>query len=173
MRKKDAARLAAKKLLAKSGQLFLPVPVTRVAEFLGIFVEERPLDDKISGFAFNQMGKKFAVVNSLHAMNRKRFTLAHEIGHHVLHEDELTGRVHVDHGPILMRDDAASQGNRLMEIEANAFAAELLMPTELISSHLPQGFDIEDRATISQLAEKFGVSEAAFYFRILPQIEHR
>ena len=61
---------------------------------------------------------------------RQRFTIAHEIGHFLLHTDE---DVHIDEKrPIGRRDDLSSQAVDACEIEANQFAAELLMPESLV-----------------------------------------
>ena len=68
-------------------------------------------------------------VNALHHPNRQRFTVAHECGHLILHKAQITKEVHVDKDfPMLMRDSVSAAGVNEMEIEANVFAAELLMP---------------------------------------------
>ena len=86
-------------------------------------------------------------VNSHHHVNRRRFTVAHELGHLILHRKALAGRVHVDRRfPVLMRDSAAASGLDPREIEANQFAAELLMPTPLLLAEIrrKKAFDIDD-----------------------------
>ena len=76
-------------------------------------------------------------VNSLHHPNRQRYTIAHELGHLELHRQLITSEVHVDKGfPVLMRDPKSATGTELHEIEANQFAAELLMPRTLIEQAL-------------------------------------
>lgn len=73
-------------------------------------------------------------INSLHHPNRQRFSIGHEIRHLALHRNLTSGKVHVDKEflvqlPTLNRDAASALGTDLIEIEANRFSAELLMPT--------------------------------------------
>jgi Zn-dependent peptidase ImmA (M78 family) len=103
-------------------------------------------------------------VNSLHAPNRQRFTLAHEIGHVVLHRHILEGAVHVDR--VLLRDRNSSTGTDQLEIQANAFASELLMPTDILENALGgRQVVLDDDADVAALAKKFRVSESAMRFR--------
>jgi Zn-dependent peptidase ImmA (M78 family) len=106
-------------------------------------------------------------VNALHAPTRKRFTLAHELGHVILHRDVLeTSGVHVDKG-ILRRDNLASEGTDDREIEANNFAAELLMPEPLLKAALEgRNLDLEDDEAVQALAKRFNVSATALQYRI-------
>lgn len=53
------------------------------------------------------------------------------------------------------------------EIEANTFAAELLMPEDLLRAALEgQSVDLEDDQAVAMLAKRFKVSEAAMRFRL-------
>lgn len=166
MLRKHAAQLQAQELLKRTDQLRPPINLTAIADFLDIQVEERELDDVLSGMAFVDGNKRFIVVNSLHHENRRRFTIAHEIAHHVLHGTMLKGGVHVDK-KVLRRDEVASTGKNLIEIEANSFAAELLMPTQWIEELTGKDFDIGDDEAIERLASILRVSSAALYYRIL------
>ena len=107
-------------------------------------------------------------VNALHHPNRQRFSAAHELAHHVLHADEIRQAVHVDKGiRVLFRDDLSALGTEPMEIEANAFASELLIPGELLAAALEgSGVDIEDEDGVEALARRFRVSPAAMRFRL-------
>ena len=94
------------------------------------------------------------------------FTLAHELAHVLLHRRELEGAVHVDRGS-LRRDALAAEGVDPIEIEANAFAAELLMPTHLLISALERHpLDLEDDDAVAALAKRFRVSDAAMRYRL-------
>ena len=107
-------------------------------------------------------------VNSRHHPNRQRFTIAHEIAHFKLHKDKISDLVHVDRTfPVLMRDSNSANGTERLEIDANRFAAELLMPSFLITEMLnKQGFDIDDVEPLDRLARIFQVSRQALEFRI-------
>jgi IrrE N-terminal-like domain len=104
-------------------------------------------------------------INSLHHPNRRRFTLAHELAHVVLHPAELKKAVHVDKGS-LRRNRVSAAGTDMLEIEANAFAAELLMPEELLSAVLDEKLDLEDPQVLEALANKFRVSMTALQHRL-------
>jgi len=66
-----------------------------------------------------------------------------------------------------MRDSKSATGTELIEIRANQFAAELLMPSTLINLALAgKQFDIEDDGPIEELAKKFRVSKQALEYRI-------
>lgn len=105
--------------------------------------------------------------------NRKRFTFAHELGHYFLHKDELKkgNGYFVDNEKTfsLFRacfsrqlEDVDTQVKRkVMESEANCFAAELLMPKALVEKAYP-----ELNYNIKELASFFRVSEQAMTFRL-------
>lgn len=162
----NRAREAARRLLEKYKVASLPVPVERIARSEGVRIEYAPLDGELSGLAHIRDGVTIIGINSLHASNRQRFTLAHELAHAVLHRPELERAVHVDKGS-LRRDALAAAGVDNLEIEANAFASELLMPQSLLAEVLAGGaVDLEDDQVISTLAKRFRVSEAAMRFRL-------
>ena len=104
-------------------------------------------------------------VNSLHHTNRQRFTIAHECGHLLLHKGK---DVHIDRSfRINRRDEVSSQAIDHKEIEANRFAAELLMPYDMIMSDLVEyDIDIEDEEELRGLADKYQVSVQALTHRI-------
>ena len=165
MSKKDEARRKARELIIEFGIKSLPVNVERIARQLGVKVEFAPFDDELSGMAFIKDGVPAIGINSLHHPNRQRFTLAHELAHIVLHPDELKKAVHVDKGS-LRRDRVSATGTDLLEITANAFAAELLMPEELLSAVLDEKLDLEDPQVLEKLANKFRVSVTALQHRL-------
>jgi Zn-dependent peptidase ImmA (M78 family) len=142
----------------------LPVPLEQIARREGIKIELAPLDDELSGMSFIKNGVAVIVLNLNHHPNRRRFTLAHEIGHHILHKLYLTNNVHVDK-IVLNRDVVSSQGLDIKEMEANAFAAELLMPeSELRRYHT---VDLNDDEFLYELAKKLKVSVTALVYRLI------
>jgi len=162
----DRARPEARKLLAKYQIVAAPVPVERIAREEGIRVEYAPLDGELSGLAHIRNSITIIGINSLHAPARQRFTLAHELGHVMLHRQELEKAVHVDKGS-LRRDALAAAGVDPLEIEANAFASELLMPQTLLAEALAgRTVDLEDDEMIASLAKRFRVSETALRYRL-------
>jgi len=143
-----------------------PTPLAKITRKLNILVDYTPLDRELSGMAMIKDGQKLIWVNSLHHPNRQRFTLAHEIGHHVLHEDILQQGVHVDKG-VLRRDTVSSAGTEQIEIAANAFASELLVPQTTLKDLIDKEFDLDDNGSIEKLAKKFRISTAAVQFRLM------
>lgn len=141
----------------------LPVDVEFIARREGIRIEVLPLDDDLSGMSFIKDGHKIIIVNKNHHPNRRRFTIAHELGHHVLHTSYLMNNVHVDKA-VLRRDHFSSYGVDNKEVEANAFAAELLMPEAEIKKW--RRVDINNDTIIESLARKLRVSTAALIYRI-------
>ena len=86
---------------------------------------------------------------------RRRFTLAHEVGHWVCQVQE--GKT----APIYCRPvDVTEAADRALEREANVFAAELLMPEEHLRNEFPRA------AAIPELAAWFGVSAEAMHWRL-------
>jgi Zn-dependent peptidase ImmA (M78 family) len=145
-----------------------PVPIEKVAESLGAQIRLSPLDESLSGMIFIRGDTPVIGVNSRHHPNRRRFTIAHEIAHLLLHRDLIGHQIHVDRKfPVLMRDGDSAAGTKRMEIQANQLGAELLMPSFLLTPMLKRGgFDIDDEEPLTRLARKFRVSRQALEFRI-------
>lgn len=69
--------------------------------------------------------------------------------------------------PALNRDATSALGSEKIEIEANRFAAELLMPTAwFIQAITTKPFDIDNEGPLDEIARKFRVSRQALDFRI-------
>jgi Zn-dependent peptidase ImmA (M78 family) len=128
------ARQAARLLLERHKITEPPVPVHDIAAAEGLTVRERPWgkDYPVSGLLFRD--RKLVVLNADHSPLRRRFSLAHELGHYALHHHliraELTV-IDIDHPP----DGAEAHGDVVLESEANAFAGELLVPRSLLLRH--------------------------------------
>ena len=164
----EDVRRHANALLDRFGISHVPIPVEQIADSLGAVVRFSPLEDSLSGMIFIESTRTIIGVNSHHHPNRQRFTIAHEIAHLQLHRKRILHEVHVDKGfRVLMRDGSSASGTERMEIEANQFAAELLMPSSLLNIMLKKrGFDIDDVRPLEVLARKFRVSKQALEFRI-------
>lgn len=143
----------------------LPIDINKIAMHLGVKIKEDLIDDSISGFLISKKGKNVIGINSNESQVRKRFTIAHELGHFILHsnkEDDLfISKIH-------FRDEESSTGEMKREREANAFAAGILMPRFLIEKELSKlkgKSAVED--AVSKLASIFNVSEIAMSYRLL------
>ena len=166
----ETPELRAQKLLDDLKITTVPVPVEKIPKLLGAQLRYSPLDDELSGMAFVKDGTPIIGVNALHHPHRQRFTIAHEIGHLCLHRDHITNTVHVDKGfpvSVLKRDPTSAAGTERLEIEANQFAAALLMPRKILDQVLAETrIDIENEAALEICAKKFKVSKATLDFRI-------
>jgi Zn-dependent peptidase ImmA (M78 family) len=78
-----------------------------------------------------------------------------------------SGEVFVDRSPVFFRDETSSSGVKWQEMDANAFAAELLMPSEDLKQQLNEWpIDAFDDMSIRRLAARFGVSAQALTIRL-------
>lgn len=167
------AREAARALLDELGIDTVPVPVDWIAEQLGANVMyPSELSDNVSGVLVpTGAGRWIIGVNASHAETRQRFTIAHEIGHLRLHGYTTP---HADGQYLLrMRNERSSDGSVDEEIEANQFAAELLMPAGVLRREVANS-RIEYAAwdgehydpDIELLARKFRVSKQSLTLRL-------
>lgn len=142
-----------------------PVQVIDLASSLGLAPVAEPMDDHVCGLIRRKVttptGYQVAF-NSRHALNRQRFTVAHEIGHYMFHRDLLGEGVG---DTLAYRDDGSGMPNSHIgpteERQANTFAANLLMPSHLISELRAQGV-----VSPLDLARRLQVSEAAMRVRL-------
>jgi Zn-dependent peptidase ImmA (M78 family) len=154
----------AETLLRDCGQFKAPVDVSTVAAACSARVVYEELDDDVSGFLLREQGSISIAINKQHPANRQRFTLAHEIGHLVLHADQ-GDRLWLDTA-YYYRDGSSSKGDQAAEVQANQFAAGLLMPEELVKAEVQNSPHITE-VDVMKLAMKFEVSERAMTFRLI------
>jgi Zn-dependent peptidase ImmA (M78 family) len=169
-RHRDSIEAKAQELLDSLGIRIVPIPVEKIAKAMGARLHYSPLDEELSGMIFIKEGVPIIGVNSLHHPNRQRFTVAHELAHLHLHREHISRNVHVDKRfaeSILRRDAVAATGTERLEIDANQFAAALLIPKEKLEELLSiTQLDIEDEQALEHLARKFKVSKATLQYRI-------
>lgn len=142
-----------------------------IARALGIVVRRASFEGSLSGFlVFGPDGVPYIGVNSDHNLRRQRFTIAHELGHFMLHEKSVP---HMDAGQggfrARLRNDLSSEGVDQKEVEANLFAAELLMPAAWLERDLkgqPPIDMFETDSLILDLARSYGVSTRALTIRL-------
>lgn len=156
----------AMKLLHQSEALALPVNLNRIVECLGLSLNEKPLENEYSGFL--AVKEKAIVVNLRHPPARRRFTISHEIGHYQLHRRNEDIPVFIDRA-VYHRKESIAGVDHLMEMQANTYAAGLLMPEALLDEYLEDhpALDLEKPADIKTLAEEFEVSRPAMEFRLI------
>ena len=157
------------RLLLNVGVDTPPVPVEKVADHLGIKIKLADLGEDCSAVLV-QNGDRRAVigVNWNHHSNRRRFSIAHEIAHFVLHE----GDTYIDKEyRVNFRDLESGSGTQQEERAANAFAATLLMPAAWVQEAFKKRpFDLTEDDSLEMLAKKFQVSTLAITYRLIPSV---
>lgn len=139
-----------------------PINVHSLAKSLHMDIIEKNYENEMDAAALHHNGRRLILVNNSQSANRKRFSIAHEIGHHLLHSDPLNVDIEIHH-----RDIKSSQGTDVKEVEANCFAASILMPERLLRSIIASGGikNFSDEV-IESLASKFQVSSQAMTIRL-------
>ncbi len=162
------AERTARQVLERCSISAPPVPVEEIARNLGGRVSFENFGPDVSGILYREGTKVVIAVNATHAKTRQRFTIAHEVGHLSLHP----GRpMFVDRSVRIDRRDAnASLGVDPDEIEANSFAAALLMPENMILATVThrstQRVSAGSEGIIRWLANRFDVSIQAMEYRL-------
>ncbi len=152
MPRPESIRSEAEKLLLAAGVEQAPVPLRDVVSFLNLSLLEKSREPFSSEAALVPVGDGHVIeLRGRGNERRLRFTIAHEIGHFVLHR----GRVGNERGGM------ANQATARLEREADQFAAELLMP-----EHLVRQAALEEGADPHRLADRFEVSVQAMSLRL-------
>lgn len=152
--------LETQKQIIKRHQNNFPVELIPIAKELGVNVYNTSgWPNDLSGMIRieneDRSNPNYAIyVNATHPVTRRRFTIAHEIAHFVMHR-HLIGDGIVDDG--LYRSNLSS----VIETEANNFAADILMPWHLLNQATSQGI-----RTVPELAAAFKVSKSAISIRL-------
>ena len=150
-----------------------PINILKVAQTLGAKVAFQPFGEELSGTLVRKDNQVIIGVNSRHPNTRQRFTIAHEIGHWQLgHKGELflDKTLRSRTVSVKKRDVRAAEGTDREEIQANAFAAAILMPERLLNAALERslradnGYEID--RLVADLATEFDVSSQAMEHRL-------
>lgn len=151
----------------------LPIDVIKCANYFNIEVKELELENNISGFFVHKDNSSYIGCNISEGSVRKRFTIAHELGHFLLHYNNdnvifVSKNKNMSKEVLYNRDLTSSTGENIKEREANAFAAALLMPREKVInkfiSYANESLTIS--VIVCNLASDFNVSEQAMSIRL-------
>jgi Zn-dependent peptidase ImmA (M78 family) len=167
MVRRSRAEEAASALIRHYGITEPPIPVDKIAEEEGVEIVRSKSQGNEAGFALRDRGRAVIGVNVGNNRLRQRFTIAHELGHLVLHPGKS---LIVDPSVrINLRNEISSLGTDFEEIQANVFAAELLMPRTLVIrlvSELASTTSSHEN-TVTLLADLFEVSKEAMSYRLI------
>jgi len=131
----------------------IPLDVEDLASRLDITINLRSLENDLSGILYKDDADKWIIeVNQLHHKNRRRYTIAHELGHYILHR-HLKDRFEDE---IFFRGGEPSNE----EWQASEFASNILMPEQEFRQFIKDGVD-----KIEELSTEFQVSTIALRIR--------
>lgn len=149
-------------LLDKAGITSPSVNIKTMVRHEGIEIRSITLG-KVSGLLARDGKQTIIGINRDQAVVRQRFTMAHEYGHYILHEGLQS---HFDERfRINYRNEASATAGSVVEIEANYFAACLLMPRRFLDIAQALEF-MDDDAGVKRLARIFSVSQHAMSLRL-------
>jgi len=153
-------------ILKSLAEITLPIKIEEIAKMRGLQVLPYALGDDVSGLLAIQDGKGTIGYNQNEPKVRKRYTIAHELGHYELHKDKSD--LFVDKQFIFRSQNSASTVvNAIMEQEANYFASAILMPTNHLRKKIEElSLDLVSEQGLTDLAKIFEVSTAAMSIRI-------
>ena len=173
MRTETQLQRRALSILKRAGIEHAPVDAEKVAHSLGAEVRREAADDDISGALYYEEQGPVIGVNDLHSQNRQRFSVAHECAHLVLHDEA----VYVDRAyssgepgpstPAFLRNAVSGEATDPIEIEANRFAACLLMPRSFLLEDLHGTALPLTPDSVEQLADRYEVSTQAMTYRVM------
>lgn len=136
--------MLAQKLLKDAGVKVAPVSLQQIIEHLqgkySLDVKRIDASEKVSGLIVvcKEVDSEYATIgfNGNHPWCRRRFTIAHEIGHLLLGHD-------------CVKDDSTHN-----ETEANIFAGELLVPTAFIKKDFPRLMDLKELSKLYRVSDQ-------------------
>ena len=148
------------RMLIENFQREAPVDLMGLARALGLTVKAATLGPGKSGEIRPEGAGAFIIrVNRHDSLGRQRFTVAHEIAHYLLHRELIGSGI---------SDDALYRSNQSdrIEAEANRLAADIVMPTKLVTNALNVAARLGVEDLKSQLAASFQVSPAAMGIKL-------
>ena len=156
---KDAAR----DILMRFG-CRLPLNVGAVINKHGIAIVRRYVERSVTGLLIVDSTRVTILVNQAFDASQQRFSLAHLLGHFVLHAQSSAFFVEF----LKPRLTQTTKGQRrcLMEREADQFAYELLVPEKVLRERMKAASHCGTNISLQPVAGHFGVSEIMFGLRL-------
>lgn len=153
---KQIIELKAQKILTDFGIYNPPVPIEEMVDKLNIKISYAPSKD-YSGMLIRKKSKTLMGINSTEPDARKRFSIAHELGHFLFSKKSVSVDYRINNYVEKPEE----------EKRADSFAANILMPRRWVL----RDFEKISKSTITQnnlidLAKKYKVSPEAMKFRL-------
>ena len=162
---------AAAQVLKKLNIGKAPIPIKKIIRQLDIKLNSFDLGDDVSGVLVIEENSPRIGYNPSESNVRQRFTLAHELGHFVLHCNKKQNGLFVDSTKVMFRRQGSTPSELRQERQANAFAAAILMPEDLIKKEYEalneQRDYLTDDTIVKKLSSIFKVSEIAMTYRLM------
>ena len=148
----------------------IPVPLAEIAQAVGIEKIKLIDTDGFEGALISNPEKSrgYIVLKADSYPRRLRFTLGHELGHFLIPSHTPTYFNCSEEDIELSGSNGSNSG---MEVEANQFAANLLMPVKYFRAEL-RGMGEPDIGHIVGLSDKYDVSVEAASRRYVSQIDY-
>lgn len=143
----------------------LPIPIKDIIKGQGIKLLPYDMEDGVSGILMIEKNNSTIGYAKGESPLRQRFTMAHELGHFMLHQHN---DLFIDKGfRTMYRPSSNTPSKEWQEWEANEFAACILMPEHLVREEIEKiEVDYDNNDWIDDLAKKFKVSPSAMSIRI-------
>lgn len=135
--------------------------IQKVLQKLGVKVHFEDLGSNIDLSGYLELrGQEWHIgVNKYEVTGRQRFTMAHELAHLLFHRNIIINKMENNQFKEAIKLFRADGDIKHIEMEANSFAAELLMPSSKFRD------DWLSNKTITQVANEYNVSNYAAEFR--------
>ena len=131
-----------------------PIQVAAICLALDIRIEVKAM--AYSGaITFDSMSEKFIIsVNQIHSLERRRFTVAHELAHFFLHQDKIKEKA-IFYDEPLKRSENYSYNHleNFDEVDANNIAAEILMPRQPLRARKVELLELFGNDQLDYVAE--------------------
>lgn len=150
----DKAKREAKKLLEDFGIEYPPIDPELIAESSGVDVVYADFEGGSDISGFYDFDESRIYVNKDQPATRKNFTIAHELGHHILHQEYARSERY----RYMPRNNAYAGAKPPEEREADAFAASLLVPLDMLKKY-------SKYSSAYEVSKLFAVSPEVIGFR--------
>lgn len=161
--------LVARKLMFECGiDDVTTIDLEYLVAYRGVLLVEEKMHNADGRIIHGNKRSIIKINSDIQYLGRKRFTIAHELGHFEMHRDYP---IHSDSKSLDWFDDALKKlQNGRQELEANEFASELLMPTELFKDEVRyKKFSPE---LLRHLADRFQTSITSAAFKCVEMNVH-
>lgn len=146
-------RKYARQLLKRCGITRPPVDLPLIINLEGLEYQEVDyFPDDVDALIIPMGTRVVAAVNQNQSQNRRRFSLAHELCHYLLHRDRSVLEEVMTIDTPLDRDEVHSKD--VFEAEADIFAGELLVPLLFLKTFYRPGITTKDIASAFQVSEQ-------------------